>query len=214
MPAQLPEQQNRAHATHVGVVFPEMKKSPTSTAVQLYTKYESPRRRYDFRFLRMRFLLEGSTRQAVHSSNFSRHQPLLVLAQERHGDMRPRLGCGLAVASLLVLPLLADSTPSSLELHKDNFDAALAEHDEILVHFHAPCARATSRAPLHGGVRVTCRVTVRRAWCAQGASAAAPCSRIWTTSPEVGHGEIAWCTPQATSPIAAATRPILSDTAC
>ena len=26
-----------------------------------------------------------------------------------------------------------------VELHIENFDAALADHDEVLVHFYAPC---------------------------------------------------------------------------
>ena len=42
---------------------------------------------------------------------------------------------------ILVGALVSMVNGATLELHADNFDDTMEKHDEVLVHFHAPCAQ-------------------------------------------------------------------------
>lgn len=42
---------------------------------------------------------------------------------------------------MLVGALVSTVNGATLELHADNFDDTMEKHDEVLVHFHAPCAQ-------------------------------------------------------------------------
>ena len=44
--------------------------------------------------------------------------------------------------SLLALSF-SQERPPIVELHRDNFDDTLASHEDVLVHFYAPCAPHT-----------------------------------------------------------------------
>ena len=83
--------------------------------------------------------------------NNNKHTKLLsVRAAARDGPSRATLSILLSLRSrrrrvmlrvMLVGALVSMVNGATLELHADNFDDTMEKHDEVLVHFHAPCAQ-------------------------------------------------------------------------